>query len=76
LRKLHGSELDVLESELNKLKNLLEMKNNEIQVLITQNKQQKRNFESELNTVRDENGALKDKLLENNRLKEEEVESL
>ena len=34
LKKLHESELDVLESELNKLKNLLELKNSEIQYLI------------------------------------------
>jgi len=63
---LHESELDVLESELNKLKNLLEIKNNEIQVLIGSNKQQKRNFENEVQAVRDENAALKDKIMENN----------
>lgn len=63
---MHESELDVLESELNKLKNLLEIKNNEIQVLIGSNKQQKRNFENEVQAVRDENAALKDKIMENN----------
>lgn len=34
LKKLHESELEILESELNKLKNLLEIKNAEIQTLI------------------------------------------
>lgn len=76
LKKLHESELDILESELNKLKNLLEIKNAEIQTLIQQNKVQKRNFENELQTVRDENEALKDKILENNRLKEEEIDDI
>lgn len=76
LKKLHESELDILESELNKLKNLLEMKNSEILTLIVQNKNQKRNFENELQSVRDENEALKDKILENNRVKEEEIEDI
>ena len=56
----------MLESELNKLKNLLEIKNNEIYVSIASNKQQKRNFENEVYAVRDENAALKDKIMENN----------
>lgn len=65
-----------MDSELNKLKNLLELKNAEIQQLIQQNKAQKRNFDTEIQVVRDENEALKEKILENNRFKELEIEDI
>lgn len=44
--------------------------------MIQQNKIQKRNFEAEIQVVRDENEALKDKILENNRLKEQEIDDI
>lgn len=76
IRELHRGELETLESELRKLKELIEIKNQEIQGLIDQNKHQKLNFEHESNDLRTEINLLKEKIRENNLIKEDEINDL
>ena len=51
--------------ECHKLKELLEIKNAEIETLIVQNQKQRNNFEQEIATARLQFEVLKDKMVEN-----------
>jgi hypothetical protein len=54
-----------MDGEVEKLKELLDIKNAEIETLIVQNQKQKVNYEDEVNTVRMQFDILKEKMLEN-----------
>lgn len=76
LKSLHSNEVDILETEIRKLKKLLETKNVDIQQLIMQNSNQKKNFDQDSEDLKMEIQVLKEKLLENNKQNEEEVNDL
>lgn len=65
-----------MENEIKKLKKLLETKNQDIQQLILQNQNQKKNFDFDNDDLKNEIMALKDKLMENNKLHEDEINEL
>ncbi|CAD8087619.1 unnamed protein product [Paramecium sonneborni] len=51
LRKTHQSQISVVESEIDKLRGLLEIKNNEIETLLSQNMKLKGSYENQLNEL-------------------------
>ena len=57
-----------MEGEINKLRSLLEVKNREIETLIQQNMRLKQNYEAENTELRLEIEALKNKILDLERI--------
>ncbi|CAK86072.1 unnamed protein product (macronuclear) [Paramecium tetraurelia] len=51
LRKTHSSQISVVESEIDKLRGLLEIKNNEIETLLQQNMKLKASYENQINEL-------------------------
>ncbi|CAD8066957.1 unnamed protein product [Paramecium primaurelia] len=51
LRKTHQSQISVVESEIDKLRGLLEIKNNEIETLLQQNMKLKASYENQINEL-------------------------
>lgn len=62
--------------EINKLRNLLDVKTKEIEALIDQNKGLKRNFDEETHNLRVEIASLKDRIGENNEFANQEIASI
>ncbi|KAM3140927.1 hypothetical protein pb186bvf_006938 [Paramecium bursaria] len=68
----HENQQDILINEISKLKNLLEIKNEEIEQLINQNQKQKSQYDIEAMSLRDDIELLKRQLLNNEQMHQQE----
>ncbi len=66
LKKLHENEIEVLYSEIGKIRNLLDVKNKEIDTLIDQNRGLKVNFDTEKAILRQDICGFKEKIAQSN----------
>ncbi|KAL4494563.1 hypothetical protein ABPG72_004465 [Tetrahymena utriculariae] len=76
LKKLHDNELEVMNGEIHKLRNLLDVKTKEIEALIDQNRGLKRNYEEETHNLRHDLQAMKDRITDNNEFANSEISAL
>lgn len=68
----HDNQTDMLISEIDKLRHLLEIKNEEIETLLLQNQKQKNGFDLENHSLREEIMDLKEQYLQNEKVHQQE----
>ncbi|CAK66771.1 unnamed protein product (macronuclear) [Paramecium tetraurelia] len=65
LKKQYLTQQEIMDSEIEKLKGLLDIKNTEIETLLLQNKRMRANFEEETQTIRSQFEILEQKMVRN-----------
>lgn len=76
LKKQHYNEVEALDFENAKLKDVIACKNQEIEQILAKNLKVKQNYEESLLLIKRENDALKDKLSDNQRIYDLELANL
>ncbi|CAD8207449.1 unnamed protein product [Paramecium pentaurelia] len=76
LKKQYSTQSEIMDSEIEKLKGLLDIKNTEIETLLLQNKRMRTNFEEETQTIRTQFEILEQKMIKNEQKNLEEQQNV
>jgi hypothetical protein len=76
LKKQHLNQVEALDYENTKLKEVINSKNNEIEQILAKNLKVKNNYEDSIDLLKKENEDLKDKLFETERIADIELSNL
>lgn len=76
LKKQHLNQVEALDYENTKLKEVINSKNFEIEQILTKNMKVKNNFEDSIDLLKKENEDLKDKIFETERIADIELSNL
>jgi len=76
LKKQHLNQIEALDYENIKLKEVINSKNMEIESILLKNQKIKNNYEDSLSLLKKENEDLKDKLIETEHISEMELHNL
>ncbi|CAD8207520.1 unnamed protein product [Paramecium octaurelia] len=75
LKKQYLTQQEIMDSEIEKLKGLLDIKNTEIETLLLQNKRMRANFEEETQTIRSQFEILEQKMVRNEQKNSEDQQN-